>query len=133
MVTRITRSLYRTRSDRVVSRSHASHFTHLHLSDQTRSRKAAGTSSVRRNPYQLVYFLRLHKMSSGQPTDLSRQMQIYMQPNLVLTPEQVATAKTQAELLEKAAALVRQKAEEGARRYQLEQLRKQVEEGERAR
>lgn len=60
-------------------------------------------------------------------------MQIYMQPNLVLTPEQVATAKTQAELLEKAAALVRMKAEEGARRYQLEQLRKQVEEGERAR
>ncbi|KAF7970258.1 hypothetical protein HWV62_24518 [Athelia sp. TMB] len=72
-------------------------------------------------------------MSSGQPSDLSRQMQIYMQPNLVLTPEQVATAKTQAELLEKAAALVRLKAEEGARRYQLEQLRKQVEEGERAR
>ncbi|KZP13471.1 hypothetical protein FIBSPDRAFT_133626 [Athelia psychrophila] len=71
-------------------------------------------------------------MGSGQPSDFG-QLARYMYPNLVLTPEQADNAKKQAEFLEKAAAIVRQKAEEGSRRYQREQLRKQIEEGERAR
>lgn len=75
----------------------------------------------------------LHSMGSNQPQDFG-QLQRYMQPNLSLTSEQVEKANQQAEFLEKAAAVVRQKAEEGHRRYLLEQqLRKQVEEGERAR
>lgn len=72
-------------------------------------------------------------MSSEQQEEWRQQMQMFMQPGLVLNPDQYASAMDRAARLKELAANLEQRTQAAHNKYLEQQLRQKVEEGERAR